>query len=231
MRPTPSARPVARPDVPSALRIAARSCARAAALALVASALVGCEDLEEPDEPFDPDSLAASPFAPAPADPFAGPTRADAFPGDGGLVDPDAPDLPADDDPADRPFAPADVAGDYRNLAGLYDASVRRPLGTDVRYVQITAGGAFVVFDYQGDAYGRGGNCFLRGRPGVLVRDRGDDYFLDGRSVRIARETLGIGFGYTDGLDEDRDGDPTDLVYYRYPEVVGLSPLDLVPCR
>ena len=248
MRPIPPARADTRNAeraAPSAVR-GGRS--PVAALALAALVAGGCDELEEPDEPFDPAALASAPFAPAPIDPFAAPPRP--VPGvDDRLADAagdaagdavgdrtgdddgiDGAERPADDDPA-RPFAPVDVPGDYRNLAGLYDASIARPLGVDVRYVLITAGGTFTLYDYQLDPYGRGLNCYADGRPRPLVRERGDDYLLDGRSVRIARETLGIGFGYTDGTDDDRDGDPADFVYYRYPRVAGLSPLDFVPCR
>ena len=234
MRPIPPARAAER-AAPSAVR---GSRSPVAALALAALVAAGCDELDEPDEPFDPDTLASAPFASAPIDPLAAPPRPvrgtdDGRPdvvGDeiGGEVGDD--ERPTDDDPA-RPFAAADVPGDYRNLAGLYDASIARPLGVDVRYVLITAGGTFTLYDYQLDPYGRGLNCYADGRSRPLVRMRGDDYLLDGRSVRIARETLGIGFGYTDGTDDDRDGDPTDFVYYRYPRVAGLSPLDFVPCR
>ena len=187
---------------------------RTAALALCLLGAAGCSEYEGPDE------------APDGVDPIAGDPLA------GGSLEPVGDDgVPADDDPAARPFAPADVPGDTRNVAGLYDASIARPLGLDVRYVLITSDGTFTLFDYDLDPYGTGLNCFRDGRPRALVRERGDDYLLDGRSVRVARETLGIGFGYTDTLDDDRDGDTSDFVYYRYPRVPGLSALDLAPCR
>ena len=208
-----------------------RAASLAAALALCALGVAGCSDDDDDDDAV-PDTAVGGPLDPlAPVDgagvvPDVG-SDIDVDPIDGG-----ADDLPVDDDPLARPFGPVDVPGDARrNLAGLYDASIRRPRGLDVRYVLIDLGGALVVYDYDQDPYGTGLNCYRAGVPQRLVRDRGDDYLLDGRSVRIARETLGIGFGYTDTLDDDRDGDFTDFVYYRYPLLSGLSALDLNLCR
>ena len=95
-----------------------------------------------------------------------------------------------------------------------------------MRYVLITVDGVLVDYDYDLDPYGTGLNCYRRGLPLPLVRDRGDDYLLDGRSVRIAREALGIGFAYIDILDDDRDGDIAESLYYRYPRLSGLSEAD-----
>lgn len=187
-----------------ATRIAARATTLSALAAASLLALAGCSEYEDPDGP----STNAEGATP------------------GGV----AQDLPADDAPGSRPFGPVDVPGDTRTIAGLYDASIERPLGTDVRYVLITVDGVLVVHDYDLDPYGTGLNCYRDGRPLPLVRDRGDDYLLDGRSVRIAREALGIGFGYTDTLDDDRDGDIAEFLYYRYPRADGLSDVDFAAC-
>ena len=216
---------------------AGRVAALAAALGVSLIGLAGCGEYEGDALPgtdvgLDPDAVDGAPLDPVDVD--ADPDVADpdvADPGDGAAgVDADG-DPPADDDPVARPFGPVDVPGDTRNIAGLYDGSVRRPLGVDTRYVLITADGTLVVYDYDQDPYGTGLNCYRAGAPLPLVRERGDDYLLDGRSVRIARETLGIGFGFTDTLDDDRDGDATEFLYYRYPRTSGLSVTDLNVCR
>ena len=219
----------------TATRRAFRAGFRTLALGACLVAAAGCSSDDDDDDLDDVDGPVLFPGAPG-ADPFAGVPDLDApGVGDPDLVDPDL-DVPADDDPdglglVGAPFAPVDVPGDARNVAGLYDASVRRPLGLDVRYLLITVNDTVVVYDYDQDAYGTGLNCYRAGAPVPFVRDRGDDYLLDGRSVRVARDTLGIGFGFTDTLDDDRDGDFTDFVYYRYPLLSGLSVLDLNRCR
>ena len=147
-----------------------------------------------------------------------------------------ATEAPAEDDAgaaAARPFAP--VSEDGRgpaaaDLAGLYDGSIARPLGRDVRYVLITPEATLVVYDYAQDPYGTGANCFVVGPALPLVHRGGDDYLLGGRAVRLARETLGIGFGSPDALDEDGDGDFTEFVYRRFPRVTGLAAADLNAC-
>ena len=228
--------------------LSTRTATLVAALAL--GLVAGCSDDDDDDAPLGDDAarpLLGDPFAPVGGtntggpDPSRPPVASGAPVGGGadGLADGQVDgqtggpvDAPADDDPiAGRPFAPVPVPGDTRDLAGLYDASIGRPLGTDIRYVLITPDGVLVEYDYDLDPYGTGLNCHRAGAPRTLVRERGDDYLLDGRSVRIARETLGIGFGYTDTLDDDRDGDFTDFVYYRYPRLAGVSATDLNLCR
>lgn len=235
---------------------------RAAALAACPLLLAaGCGDRDEPDDSILRAEPVSDPFAAVDADaPLAGPGAGitSELPVDS--VDPIDPtngaaagvndSVPGPESPRDDGvqvangvggelggtyLAPVFVPGGTFGVAGLYDASVRRPLGTDVRYLYITPDGILIVYDYDLDPYGTGLDCYRDGRASPPVSDpgrkRGDDYLVDGRSVRIVRETLGIGYGFTDTLDDDRDGNATECPYHRYPRVTGLSAIDFGLCR
>ncbi len=217
---------------------------RLTVLAACALALAACDDYDDDSDGVV--TVAASTNDPfAPVDPLAGPpgvitsevdplddTFVDPTLGTGVNpgVDPFVDDVPLDDDIGGPYFAPVPVPGSTFGVAGLYDASIRRPLGIDTRYVYITPDGFLVEYDYDLDPYGTGLNCYRRGLPLPLVRNRSDDYLLDGRAVRIVREDLGIGYAYVDILDDDRDGNITETLYYRYPRVSGLAVNDFGRC-
>ena len=189
---------------------------------------------------------------PADADASAGdmavvesPLQTGAGAGDGDdlvdAVDPvNAGDAPGTDPGVDPGIgAPADT----RAIAGLYDVSEVDEGLLDVLYLEIASDGGFTVYDYDGDDFDQGDNCYFAetGRFESLGGDRyrvfpaGDegvvvDADAETNDVELVRSSDGLRVSYVDTFDEDEDGDTAETLVFVYPSVTNLSSTDFNSC-
>ena len=202
----------------------------AAALALVL--LQACGGSGDDSEPS---GGGAGDGAPAPDSPMTTGTGADA--GTGTVEEADAGDgNDADADAGQGTTAsPPASSGDFAALAGLYDASYEEEGAIDVVYIEIAPDGTYTEYDYDGDDFDLGQNCYFI-FSGQLESVGGDVYRLVGGGFDEADEGTLVRSGdvlrvsYVDEFDEDDDGDTTEIVTETWPVVVNLSSTDFNEC-
>ena len=128
--------------------------------------------------------------------------------------------------------------GDVSEIAGLYDASYQENGLTDVIYVGVTADGAWTEYDYDGDEYDQGENCYfitggrvrrLEGNT-YLVSYTGEDAPGEGDVGMLTRTADGLFIEYVDRFDEDGDGDTEETLTELWPHLVGISAVDFNGC-
>lgn len=144
--------------------------------------------------------------------------------------------------PANCP--PLTGSGNVSPIAGLYDLSNDFGGGTDIIYLQISASGNLISYDYAQDDSEQGDNCyFIFSGEAALTATGGATYSstfydepelncdtvtIDGYIVTRSDSTLTIDGPDVD--DEDNDGDTTDREIVTYPVLNGLSTQDFNEC-
>lgn len=141
---------------------------------------------------------------------------------DGGGGDADVPrsGAAAEDDPSG-----------VKAIAGLYDASYEEFGERDVLYVEAAADGTWTEYDYEGDGFDGGGNCYtiadyrvarLEGDRYRIVRADGGERAREAVLVRVG-ESLRVTFA-------DAGGETSDSVTEIWLVLEGLSATDFEPC-
>ncbi|MEE9319181.1 MAG: hypothetical protein V3U76_01930 [Granulosicoccus sp.] len=107
-------------------------------------------------------------------------------------------------------------------IHGLWDFSQDYSDGLlNVRYIEVTEAGTWRVWDYQGDTYDQGDNCFFS-NDSTFKRTGGSEYRLtDGEAVLDISATVAPG-GLILKFDNGRS--------LRLPKVDTLSPVDFNRC-
>lgn len=143
--------------------------------------------------------------------------------GDDGSGDRGVPDLGAVDDGR---------APDTRAIAGLYDASYLEFGEEDEVNVDIGVDGTWTEYDFEGDAFDAGPNCYSIVEYRVTPLPEGDRYRIDGPGefeggreavLRRVATTLRVTFA-------DDDGDVANSVTEIWELIEGRSPVDFTPC-
>ena len=133
---------------------------------------------------------------------------------------------------AARAFPAGDDPGGAEAVAGLYDASYEEFDEIDVLYVDVAADGAWTEYDYEGDGFDGGENCYAVAdyRVEPLQGDRYRIVRADG-SGRDREAVLVRAGGFLRVTFADAGGDIDNSVDEFWPVLEGLSTVDLEPCR
>ena len=143
----------------------------------------------------------------------------------------------ADDDPGTGTTptaAPTTGSGGFAAIAGLYDASTEEEGAIDEIYVEILADGTFTLYDYDGDDFDQGENCYFIA-TGQLASLGGDSYRLTGEEfgeveAMLVRSGDSLVLTFTDTFDDDGDGDTTETFGESWTLVTNLSSTDFNEC-
>ena len=122
-------------------------------------------------------------------------------------------------------------------IVGLWDASYTVGEREDVIYFEIDTDLSITLYDYYGDSFDQGANCFVV-YEGSRLSPLGDDRYtstgddgVDLGEVTLRREGDVLVSSFVDEFDEDDDGDTSEIVVERNASVVGLSSTDFDRCR
>lgn len=130
-------------------------------------------------------------------------------------------------------------------VAGLRDTTEVSNGLEDISFTQISENGDITLFDFQQDDVGNGDNCYLIDSGASVLEQISDSTFVntfyDNPDVNcdVLTDTLELSFDADgtleitsiDELDQDNDGDTDDTITETFPDVAGISTIDLIPCE
>lgn len=115
------------------------------------------------------------------------------------------------------------------SISGIWDASEILSDGTfDVRYLEFKDDGTYISYDYAGDDFNRGDNCYIVFNS-TYTNISGSLYRLSGIEDPVNLSIVGgdvLVATTSDADDYDGDGDTNETISSGYPALVGIDPID-----
>lgn len=128
----------------------------------------------------------------------------------------------------------SDNNSDTSSIAGLWDLTEVDPeFGEDIFYLRILTDTKTIIYDYQQDEFDAGDNCYIIDSDVWTLTPIGGNQYLsefvdfpeDTQTVTITRSGDVLTVSYTDDLDENENGNITEVLTFTYPLLTGVDPV------